>query len=332
MKMRPDDRRIFASFDGAPGGDGLSGLCLGLLSRQKSSWPGLAAGYASLGAVREREIPCGGYSVRLQFNPERIKSALSGLGGNAAAERPCFLCPGNLPPQQKGILYRGQYLILCNPVPILDRHLTISHAGHRPQAIEENLETFLRLAADLGPGWVVFYNGPRCGASAPDHLHFQAAPSGGMPVEKEMPHKEHFFPVAGDRDAALFRAKGIGREVLLLEGGALEGVQGFFERVVDSMRTVLGEPGEPMVNLVASFGEGAWRLMVFPRRKHRPDAFFAEGDGKVVVSPGAIDMAGLIVTPVERDFIRLDARAVAGIYGEVSLGGETAGRVVDALA
>ncbi len=180
------ERRCFAVFDGARETVPLADLAAGLLERQKKNWPGLAEGYAALEAVRVREIRGDGWGVNVQFNPRRIVSSGANLDPESLRRRPCFLCPENLPPEQQAILYRDDYLILCNPAPIFPAHLTIAHVRHLPQSLPDNLEIFLRLAADFGPRTTVFYNGPRCGASAPDHLHFQAAPAGLLPVEEEI--------------------------------------------------------------------------------------------------------------------------------------------------
>ena len=126
----------------------------------------------------------------------------------------------HLPEEQKGILYRGDYLILCNPMPVFFPHFTVSHLDHRPQIITEQIDTFLQLIADLGPGWAVLYNGPRVttGASAPDHLHFQIIPSGRMPIEKAILEKKRLALLTPVSDCILYRVKDLGREVVVLEG------------------------------------------------------------------------------------------------------------------
>jgi hypothetical protein len=312
-------KKVYAVFEDGKGRKRLPELCLELLSEQKKTWPELRRGCDSLRDVRERAVSCRGFSVRLQHNPERIKNTLADIPKTNDPGHRCFLCPKHLPEGQKGILYRSGYLILCNPRPIFPAHFTVSHVEHRSQAIAAEIRSLLRLLADFGSGWTVFYNGPQCGASAPHHLHFQAAPSGQMPIEKEL-REEKRFPEPRQMDGVLLhRPRELGREVVVLEGDDPMALEGIFKDLLNSLRRVLKKVEEPMMNVAGFYEGGKWRLVIFPRRKHRPDVFFLKGDARVVVSPGLIDMGGVLVTPVARDFERLNAAAVEGIYGEVSL-------------
>ena len=281
--------------------------------------------------VRERDVACRGFSVRLQYNPGRMKSSMAAVGERERNERPCFLCLDHLPEGQKGILYRSEYLILCNPMPVLPSHFTVSHLDHRHQAIAEHIDTFLQLMADLGSGWTVLYNGPKCGASAPDHLHFQAAPSGQMPIEKEIPGRKKTALIKPVDGVLLYRARDLGREVIVLEGSDPSALADAFKRFLNALKKVLLRDEEPMMNMAGFYNGKKWRLVIFPRRKHRPDAFFREGEARMVVSPGVIDMGGLLITPVVKDFERLDAATVEGIYREVSLEREIVEKAIDAL-
>ena len=311
--------KTYAPFDREGRGKPLPELCLDLLAEQKKTWPDLRRGCESLKDIRERDVSCNGFSVRLQHNPERITNTLADIGKTNANERRCFLCLEHLPESQKGVLYRSEFLILCNPRPIFPSHFTVSHLEHRPQAIAEEIHTLLRLLAEFGSGWTVFYNGPKCRASAPDHLHFQAAPSGQMPMEKEILEEKRFTEPRRIDGVLLYRLRDLGREVVVMEGDDPTAVEEVFKGLLNALRKAPILAEEPMLN-VAGFHEGEkWRLVIFPRRKHRPAAFFRKGDARVVVSPGLIDMGGVLVTPVEKDFERLNAGAVERIYREVSL-------------
>jgi ribosomal protein S18 acetylase RimI-like enzyme len=333
-KLGKDTRLIqktYITFDGGKSLKSFSRLCLKLLSEQKKTWQDLREGYESLKNIRERDVPCRGFSIRLQQNPGRIKSSLADVGEKNANERRCFLCLDRLPEGQRGILYRSDYLILCNPMPVFSSHFTISHLDHRRQAIAEHIDTFLQLMSDFGSGWTVLYNGPKCGASAPDHLHFQAGPSGQMSIEKETKGKERLTLMGQVDGVSVYRVKDLGREVVILEGDAPMAVGGVFKSYLDALKKVVLANEEPMMNIAGFHNKRKWRLAIFPRRKHRPDAFFKEGDARIVVSPGVIDMGGILITPVEKDFYRLDAAAVEAIYGEVSLEGETVKRALDMM-
>jgi ribosomal protein S18 acetylase RimI-like enzyme len=324
--------RVFAAFDGSPGGRGLPELCLDLLSEQKKSWMNLREGYEHLKAVREREVTCRQSTIRLQFNPGRISSSTAVLSAEAIRNRPCFLCLENLPEHQAGVFYRGEFLILCNPMPVFPFHYTVSHVDHRAQLIEPVIESFLRLMADLGPDWAVLYNGAKCGASAPDHLHLQVCPAGRMPLGVEIEKRGIWIPEGRRNGVTVCRAADLGREALILEGEDSASVMEVFRKLASSLQGALKIDGEPLLNMAGFSRGGLWRLVVFPRLKHRPDVFFKEGDDRVVVSPGVIDMSGVLITPLEKDFERLDGASVERIYREVSLDQETVDRVIAAMA
>lgn len=311
-------KRILTTFP-SPSSDSLPRICDDLLHQQQSSWQQLIEGYASLKDVRVREVVCDGFSVYVQFNPKRIVSTGARVDSKSISERKCFLCAENLPPEEMGVLYRDEFLILCNPWPILDRHLTIAHTRHVPQGIEAFISTFLELVREMSPTFTVYYNGPKCGASAPDHKHFQAGPMGMIPIERDAAHpsrRELRFTMAA---TALYCLTGVGRQVIVIEGNTATQVETLLARLLSSMRQVLRAEEEPKVNLLCSYEDGVWRVIVFPRRKHRPDTFFKTGDEQILVSPAATDIGGIIVTPLERDFNRLNAKTIQGILDEVML-------------
>jgi hypothetical protein len=182
--------------------------------------------------------------------------------------------------------------------------------------------------ADFGPGWMVLYNGPRCGASAPDHLHFQVAPSGQMPIEREIREEKRLALIKQIESVSLYHARDLGREVIALEGDDPMAVKGAFNDFLNALKKVLLLNEEPMMNIAGYYEKTRWCLVIFPRRKHRPDIFSKDGDARMVVSPGVIDMGGLLITPVEKDFERLNGAVVEDIYGEVSLEGKTVERAI----
>jgi hypothetical protein len=311
---------VHAVFDGsATASGGLSALCRELVNDQRRTWPLLGQAYDSLERTLERTVPCTGFSVRVQRNPGRMASTVAEVDNGNTNGRPCFLCPDRLPPEQRGILYRGCYLILPNPMPALPFHCTVAGTRHEPQAISGRIDDFLRLSVDLGPDWTVLYNGPRCGASAPDHFHFQIIPAGGMPMEKEIREEGRSVPSGRIGEVLLSYATDMGRQVVVFEGEDVPGMERAFDAFFRGLRCALGEEGEPMLNLCGFCREARLFLVVFPRRKHRPDAFFKPGDDRIVVSPAVLEMGGVLVTPMERDFARLNGPLVEAIFAEVSL-------------
>ncbi len=319
------ERILFARYDG-DAKPPLAALCDELLAQQQDSWPRLAEGLASLESAEVREVRCAGCSVHVQFNPLRIVSTNARVDPASIRERKCFLCAGNLPPAERGILYRNEFLILCNPFPVFPRHLIISAVPHVPQSLAESLPVFLDLAADLAESFTVFYNGPCAGASAPDHLHFQAVPAGSLPIERLLAGGEGMRLIRRSGSVSLFLGESCGRTMMVLEGTDSRAVGEALLRLMGEMKKAPPDAGEPMMNVLGLQKKEHLRLVVLPRRKHRPDAFFREGDDQILVSPGAVDLGGLIVTPRERDFRILDADKIREIFEEVCVDRETAER------
>jgi diadenosine tetraphosphate (Ap4A) HIT family hydrolase len=318
------NEKIFAEY---PGKDNLPlvELCRELFVAQKKSWPALASAYRDLALVNTRELSCGNYKVVLQHNPRRAESSGAAVDARAIKKRPCFLCTKHLPPQQQGILYRQDYLILCNPAPIFEGHFTVVSIRHQKQKIASSLSSFLQMAADLAPEYTIFYNGPACGASAPDHLHFQMIPSNALPFLEAFRAR----PSSGENSSVRFyQENDIDRSVIILGSKNAQAIRYQFTLLTKAMHKILSTNNEPLMNVLCSSGNDGWRLIIFLRQKHRPEAYFAEGQGRIFVSPGAIDMAGVIITPLGKDYDRLDCDGIRGIYREVSLSQETLRRIV----
>jgi hypothetical protein len=317
-----------------PDGRGLVARVSAMIGQQRATWPLLRDGYDALAQIETKRIPVAGSSVVVQHNPRRIRSTAAAVDKTSVDRRPCFLCAENLPVEERGIAYGGDLVILCNPFPILDNHLSIVHRKHVEQKIEGNVETLLAMAADLSPEYFVLYNGPRCGASAPDHLHFQACSRKLLPVEQDLmaggPAQEASCSACEEarRDSfELFSLEGYGRSVIVFRGNDLEEVAGWFYRVLDELPR--DAPGvEPMVNIICTFESGTHTLYLFPRKRHRPSHFFAEGDERLLVSPGAIDMAGVVVVPEREHFARLGREQMEAIYSEVSFSDEAVNEIL----
>jgi hypothetical protein len=324
--------RISASFDGNTPGPSLSALCRNLLEEQKASWPDLSLAYEALGSVRVKELRCNGFSVRLHHNPGRIKSTTAPVDQKSIDKRPCFLCLENLPEPQRGILYREDFIVLCNPFPICPEHYTIAHIIHGPQSFEGMVSTFLKMAKDFSPDFNVLYNGPESGASAPDHLHFQAAARGILPIEKEIGDRARLVFVKCIHATPLFRAKNVGREAIIMEGEDCTAIGDALTSIVSAMKSVLSSPAEPQMNLLGSYERNIWRIVIFPRQKHRPSVYFLPGNERILISPGLVEMGGIIVTPIGKDFDIVNEELIRKIYTEVSVDEETIQIILKALS
>jgi len=293
-----------------------------LLEQQKRTWDLLRTGYESLERVEFRSIDLEACTIRLQYNPGRITSSTAKVDARSISERPCFLCTRNLPADQRALPFGDEFLILCNPFPIFPEHFTITHRDHTPQRLDGSFRALLALSRDLQTHYTVLYNGPRCGASAPDHLHFQAGNKNFMPIDEE------FAALARQRGEILFTSPRIrvlavedcARRFIVIDAADEGSTAGAFEAFVDGFReTVPSEDNEPMMNILSSYEGGKWRVVLFPRAQHRPTFYFAEGDRRILISPASVDLGGMCITPLRQDFLKVTGDDLREMFGEVLL-------------
>lgn len=319
-------------------GEGLADRAQALLLQQVDAWRLAREGYSVLESVKTKTFLFDSFVVKVQFNPGRLVSTSAKTDPRSVSERPCFLCQQNLPPEQKAILYGDSYLILVNPFPIFNEHFTIVHVEHRPQRIVGSFETLLDLTADLGSRYVLLYNGPRSGASAPDHLHFQAGNRSFIPIDFDYPAVKERFGRALPAPTALrvTAVNGYLRRFIGIESGEKGALVRAFEKISERWQAWSGEREEPMMNLLVFLDESGWRMILIPRSKHRPSHYFREGERRILMSPGAVDLGGTCTVPAREDFDRITRDDVVEIFEEVSMPGpafgEFTGLVKDAVA
>lgn len=290
-----------------------------LFEGQLREWALARDNYSRLDGVMVRTFSFPGYDISVQFNPGRITSSAAKVDAKSIGARPCFLCEKNRPGEQRGIPFGDDYIILINPFPIFRRHLTIVSQCHTPQRISGNFDTMLSLAQAL-PDYVVFYNGPQCGASAPDHLHFQAGNRGFLPIEKDVENPS-LCRVVDEKDGTdLLLWSSYGRGILTLRGSGAEALTATFSRFHDRLALLEPDRPEPMLNILAYHDEERWTVHIIPRRVHRPQCYFAEGDNRILLSPGSVDLGGVFITPRGEDFDKISAEDVTNILNEVCLG------------
>ncbi|MFH0843040.1 MAG: DUF4922 domain-containing protein [Bacteroidota bacterium] len=287
-----------------------------LFTTQLRDWELARVNYAQLERVSTRKIDFGTFEVFIQFNPERIRSSSAKVDAKSIGDRPCFLCEKNRPPEQRGVSFSNSLTALVNPFPIFKRHLTIPSELHSDQRIRNNFITMLSLAEEL-PSFTVFYNGPECGASAPDHFHFQAGSKGFIPLEKDFHSGKHTNLVSGKEDLGIWLWNGYKRGIITLTGNDGSSLSGVFAQLFDKFSDIHPEKPEPTLNILAAFSEEGWAVHVIPRKKHRPSQFFIEGKYQILVSPAAVDLGGVIITPREEDFSKITKADVEDIFGQV---------------
>ncbi|WP_288146407.1 DUF4922 domain-containing protein [Xylanibacter caecicola] len=292
-------------------------------ARQMDTWREARERFRQLGGVLTREpVPCSDSSMdlKLQFNPSRMVSTGARTDKAAIESRPCFLCRANRPAEQIVRHIDNGFDLLVNPFPILPVHFTIPSRTHRPQRIDGSYGEMRRIL-DLYPELTVFYNGPECGASAPDHMHFQAGTSGVLPLQtgwQRLARNLTTVATAGEGDS-ISLITDWHCPALLIRSTTADAGERMFQTIYNALPDGVGHP-EPMMNIVAWRNDGEVLTVVFPRRRHRPACYSATGDAQMLVSPGALDMAGLIITPRRADFDRMTADDAVGILREVSLG------------
>jgi ATP adenylyltransferase/5',5'''-P-1,P-4-tetraphosphate phosphorylase II len=305
-----------------------------LLVEQREEWPMLRRDYASLPGVQARALEFDGFKIVLQYNPARLISSAAKVDAKSVRERKCFLCKPNLPRDQRGLDFGREYVILCNPFPIFPEHFTIPHHEHLPQKIGGNLDIMLQLAKSMASRYTIFYNGPRCGASAPDHLHFQAGSRGFMPIDREYNTiKQRGVGICETRNVTVCAVEDYLRRFISIESGDPEMLIKIFAVIESALQQLSGNDSEePLMNVLASYEKETWRVIVFPRAKHRPSFYFAEGDEKILLSPAAVEMGGICAVPLQKDFKRLDREHVVQAFNEVTLPGERFAQLRQTLA
>ena len=269
--------------------------------------------------------------LKLQWNPARIVSTGARIDKKTLGERPCFLCDKNRPKEQMSKQIDEKFHLLVNPFPILPVHFTIPARKHQPQLIYKNygeMHRFISLHSDL----MVFYNGPKCGASAPDHLHFQAGTNGILPLQTNWQRLSRnltdIISLNDEEKISVVRDFIVPAFVIISKSA--ESDEALFRRLYKAMPQ-RGDETEPMMNIISWRKGEEFISVVIPREKHRPEAYFAEGDAQFVVSPGALDMSGLIITPREEDFRKLTEEKALSLLQECGVSEEKMNAIIAKL-
>lgn len=309
------------------------------IDQQLASWPTAQESHQKLQSVMTKELCSDPFNLSAQFNPARIVSTGAKIDAKSIQKRPCFLCTRNLPAGQEALQIEGRYQLLVNPFPILPRHITIPTRRHTPQHILPYFPTMCKMAWN-SPEMIFFYNGPVCGASAPDHMHFQAGQRGIIPIERDWKNYEmnceKLYPISSDQEeeieellshnthSGIYYLKNYACPVFFIRTYPGEEADPLFERLYHALPNYDGEY-EPRMNILCwrqSFTTGKEDeliALVFPRKKHRPDCYYETAGQQLLVSPGAIDMGGLLITPRQTDFEKITAEQAVAIMREVTL-------------
>lgn len=297
-------------------------------NRQLEVWTDARHRFRDLKHVETRQFSD---QLKLQWNPARIVSTGAKIDKKTLGERPCFLCDKNRPKEQMSKQIDEKFHLLVNPFPILPVHFTIPARKHQPQLIYKNygeMHRFISLHSDL----MVFYNGPKCGASAPDHLHFQAGTNGILPLQTNWQRLSRnltdIISLNDEEKISVVRDFIVPAFVIISKSA--ESDEALFRRLYKAMPQ-RGDETEPMMNIISWRKGEEFISVVIPREKHRPEAYFAEGDAQFVVSPGALDMNGLIITPREEDFRKLTEEKALSLLQECGVSEEKMNAIIAKL-
>ena len=303
---------------------------------QLSVWPLAAENYRSLKKAGSKVLSIGGLPVTVQLNPCRRISSEASLDKESINRRPCFLCPENRPAEQTNMEFEGRkgrrYRVTLNPYPIFPSHLVISSFEHTPQSIWHRYQDLLDFVRENNE-YLGFYNGPESGASAPDHMHFQACPQGLTPLQNRVDE----LLAAGDdktldylttvKEARLFHLNEYARGVFVLCGATAKSTAKLFYRLLDCAPVPDGS-SEPKMNIIAWCHEGEYRTAVIFRERHRPHNYSSSGADHLAMSPGCADLAGVYVTTREEDFDKLDAGLLSQVVREIAASEETEKEII----
>ena len=288
--------------------------------QQKKTWPALETAYESLKSIKTKTIEFEDFSFVIQFNPGRILSTSASTDETSIRERKCFLCNENRPFEQKGILINN-YILLVNPFPIFPEHFTIPGIDHTKQTIKNNFGDLLYLSKLLSEYYSVFYNGPQCGASAPDHIHFQAGNKTSLPLIREYGIIKNKYGeiLAFNNEVEIFSVDDGLRKMICFDSNNRDSLLKSFDSFYEIYASHSNN-NEPLMNIISVFDENmGWRVAIMLRSKHRPKEFYIKGDERILFSPAGSDFGGLCITPLEKDFNRFNKEILIKIFNEVTI-------------
>jgi len=290
-----------------------------LFQNQMKDWSFMANNYKDLDKIRIKKLEFPNFYMNVQFNPARIKSSAAKVDKQSIENRSCFLCTENRPKEQQAIEFEDNLLIMINPYPIFKNHLTITHKEHVPQLIKGNFKSMLKLAEAL-PEFTIFYNGPRSGASAPDHFHFQAGSKNDMPIDSQLEDlKNHYSLLIKDGICKVWKINDDIRKFILIQSSEADKIENKFDEIYTKLLLLKSTADEPDLNILCSFDKNEWNVMIFPRGGHRPRQFYAGGEENIVFSPASVDLGGLIIIPLEKDFGKINKPVIEDMMRQIAL-------------
>lgn len=300
--------------------DTLSDKAQSLLVEQKKNWELVRNNFKNLSQIKSKDFLINDCLLKAQFNPARIVSSSAKVDKKNIEARACFLCKENLPEQQKAIKYNDEYIILINPFPVFRQHLTIPKIQHTPQNIKNTFSDLLNLSYDLKHNFFVFYNGPACGASAPDHHHFQAAIKKTTPLENNYKQiiAKYGTEILSNKITKVSVVTNCLRNFIHISTSSQKEANIYFLKILSFLSSFDSDETEPKLNIVSFYENKKWEIFIFPRDKHRPKQYFLKDEKKILFSPAAAEMTGVCILPRNEDFIKITKEDLIDMFNQVS--------------
>jgi len=296
-----------------------SKLAKDLISSQIEGWELAKKNYKDLGNVQVKEVLFDDFKIKVQFNPGRIRSSAAKVDAKTLSERPCFLCKKNRPLEQSELPIIEKYDILINPFPIFEQHLTIVDKNHVPQLLKGRMGEMLEIAKLLNE-FTVFYNGPKCGASAPDHFHFQAGNNNFLPIGNELDILiGKYGKSLKSNNCELLAIDDSIRKILFFTSENKQDIEKEFNKVYELLETKKTDSDEAAMNVLARYEKGKYQIIMFLRGVHRPWQYTAEGDANILITPASVEFGGILITPLEKDFVKITKDDIVDIFKQTSI-------------
>ncbi len=293
------------------------------IKQQLATWPELKQAINNLDEQVINKIFLKESEVMLQHNPCRLKSSASKVDKKSIEQRPCFLCPENLYEKQLGLSWNKNWLVLNNPYPIFKDHLVISSKEHILQNVNNALPAMIKFVHDTDFSFSAFYNGPACGASAPDHLHFQACKKNALPIISQTDRiinsgdYSNIQAINEDTSSRSFATTLDNRGIFICLSENSKVLFSIVDQAISFLENMTKNSEEPLINMIISGSESTYMAILFPRKTHRPECFYKDDNEKLLISPGAVDVGGVVILPREKDYRRINKEYLLKIFSEV---------------
>ncbi|MCT4616027.1 MAG: DUF4922 domain-containing protein [Marinifilaceae bacterium] len=296
--------------------------------QQLKTWEIADKNYKALENQNEKTVILDEYEYKIQYNPNRVFSTKAKIDKKSIESRKCFLCNSNLFKEQDSVNYKSKFDFLLNPYPIMPMHFTIPNMKHVDQQISPYFTDFLDLIVDF-PEMLFMYNGAKCGASLPDHMHFQAIKQNLLPIERINADDKNIKCIYAKSKEFIYVSTLEYRSFLILESDNKLGMKYIYDKIINQFSDLYYGDYQDKINLIGKFINNKYRIYIFPRSAHRPYQYYSKNDNSIIISPGCIDMGGVFICSDFDSFNRMNSSYVKSILSQVSMGEKKFQKFID---